>query len=230
MDNLVTIEPGKTLITIIIVMKRILIYSRIVLIIILVTTAFSCERLSELHRLGGAKGTKVVKGTDEKDKSQDPCGEPVVIRLAARDNSTFSPASVTLTNDHEYLNVIFEVTEGSWRMDMMYLQVGPLGEVPLADGYPAFWDFAHQYADVPVASYTFRIPLADLDECFVILAQAHVVDGNNDFVLWSEGINPDWTSGPYYTEYCVEICSGHTTDKDDDKDDDEEDEEDEDDD
>jgi hypothetical protein len=197
--------------------QKLLHYLGLLVILFLITGLFSCERLSELYRLSDTTGTKVVEKPDETgdEKPEDPCGEPVIIPLVSRDNQEFSPGHVIVMNDDEFLTVKFEVTEGDWEFDMIYLNVEPLDLIPLDEGgyYPAFWDFDYQYADIPVASYTFQISLADLDDCFMILAQARVVDSNeNIMVLWTEGINPDWTSGPFYTDYCLTTCKGDTTD------------------
>ena len=196
-------------------MQKLIHYSGLLMVLFLLTGLFSCERLSELYRLKDTTGSKIVKGPDKngKDKSGDPCGDPVVIPLVSRDNQTYSPGNVIVSNDEEFLTVKFEVTEQDWNIDMIYLQVGPLDRVPLdGDGlYPAFWDFDYQYADIPVASHTFQISLADLDDCVNILAQARFTNGANNLVTWTEGINPDWTEGPYYTYYCIEICNGNTT-------------------
>jgi hypothetical protein len=191
-------------------MQKLLHYSGLLLVLFLLTGLFSCERLSELYRLKEASGTKVEKEHDENgnQNSQDTCGEPVIIRLVSRDNLEYSPGNIVVSNDDEYLAVKLEATEQGWNIDMIYLQVGPLDLVPLdeAGSYPAFWDFDFQYADEPVASYSFRIPLADLDDCVNILVQARFTDGSNNMVTWSEGINPDWTEGPFYTYYCIEHC------------------------
>lgn len=191
-------------------MKKMLHHAGLIMILFLITGLFSCERLSELNRLkDSTRGLDVNKG---KDKTEDPCGEPVIIRLVSTEDLAYSPANVIVRNDDEFLTVKFEVTERGWNFDMIYLQVGPLDLVPLdGDGnYPAFWDFDYQWADTPVASYTFQIPLADLDDCVNILAQARVTDGANYMPTRSEGINPGWTEGPFATYYCVEICTGTT--------------------
>jgi len=185
-------------------------YFRLFVIVCLITSLFSCERLSELQRLSDTKGTSVVQGDDENggEKPEDPCGEPVIIRLVATDNLSYSPADVTVTNDNEFLTVKFEITEGDLKFDMMYLQVGPLDLVPLDDAgtYPAFWEFDYKLENISVSSQTFQIAVAELDDCFVILAQARVTDGQNPIVTWTEGTNPDWTEGPFYTYYCLENC------------------------
>jgi hypothetical protein len=191
-------------------------FSGLLVILFLVAGLFSCERLGELYRLTNAKGTEVEKEHHNKgkDKPGDPCGEPLVIRLLSKDNLDYNPCHIIVTNDDGFLSVKFEVVEGDWNIDMIYLQVGPLEGVPLdqTGSYPAFWDFDRQYQDIPVATRAFQIPLADLDDCFMILAQARVIDPQGTvMILWSEGINPDWTAGPFYTEYCVEFCSGTAT-------------------
>jgi len=199
-------------------MKKLIHYSGLLMILFLLTGLISCERMAELYRLKNTTGSKLVKGPDKKgnDQSEDLCGDPVVIRLVSTENLSYSPGNITVTNDDEFLTVKFEVTERDWEFDMMYLQVSPLDLVPLDDAgtYPAFWEFDYQYVDVPVASYTFQMSLADLEDCFVILAQARVTDGADPLVTWTEGVNPDWSEGPFYTYYCVEICTETTSEKD----------------
>jgi hypothetical protein len=177
--------------------NKILHHARLLLILFLITGLFSCERLSELYRLSDTAGESVVKENNETggENSENPCGEPVVIRLVSTANLSDSPGKVIVTNDSEFITVKFEVTEGAWRFDMIYLHVGPLDSVPLAGGgtYPAFWDFDYQYADMAIDSYTFQVPLADLHDCVNILAQVRFTNGTNNGVTWSEGINPDWT-------------------------------------
>ena len=191
-------------------------YFRLFVVVCLITSLFSCERLSEFQRISDTTGSRVVQGDDETggEKPEDPCGEPVIIRLVSTDNLSYSPASVTVTNDNEFLTVKFEITEGDLKFDMMYLQVGPLDLVPLDDPgtYPAFWEFDYKLENVSVSSQTFQIAVAELDDCFVILAQARVTDGQNPIVTWTEGTNPDWTEGPFYTYYCLENCGDPSND------------------
>ena len=193
-------------------MQKLLHYSKLLMILFLVTGLFSCERLSELYRISDTNGTKVVKGNDETgdETPDDPCGEPVIIPLFSRDNQEFSPGHLIVTNDDKFLSVKFEVTEGDWKIDMIYLYVGLLDFIPLDEtgSYPAFWAFKNQYADIPVASYTFELALEDLDDCFKILAQARFVDSKENIVVtWTKGTNPDnWPQGPYLTYYCKDNC------------------------
>jgi hypothetical protein len=189
-------------------MQKLLHHTKLLLVLFLITGFYSCERLSELYRLSDAKDWKNEMGPDKKnpEAAEDPSTEPVIIALVSRDDPDHSPARITLTNDDSNITVRFEVTETDWNFDMMYLEVGSLDLVPLDEtgSYPAFWDFEYQYADVPIASLTFQIPLANVDECFIVLAQARVVDNKGNMaVCWSQGINPGWTAGPFYTQYCI---------------------------
>jgi hypothetical protein len=186
-------------------------FIKLLVILFLMTSLFSCERLSELYRLSDTSGTKVVTGDDETgdETPEDQCWEPVIIRLLSTGNLENSPGNVTVTNDGEFLSVKFDVTEGDWNFDMIYLEVGPLDFVPLEETstYPAFWEFNHQYNDIAVASYDFQISLAELDDCFVILAQARIINSEGSkIVMWTEGINPGWSEGPFYIDYCKDNC------------------------
>ena len=191
-------------------MKRMLHLSRIILIFILVTTSFSCEQLSELYRISDATGTKVVQGNGDggDEEPENPCGEPVIIPLVFSDEVETSIGQVTVTNDHECLNLKFEITAENWKMDEIYLFVGALDDIPLTtDPYPAFWDFLTLRFDEAISSYSHCVPLMDLDDCFKILAQVHAVDGKGgDAPLWTKGMNPGWTKGPFYTYHCITDC------------------------
>lgn len=191
-------------------MKRMLYHSRLIIIMILVTASFSCERLSELYRISETTGMKVVQGEGDNgdEKPEDPCGEPVIIPLVFNDDLESSIGQITVTNDHECLNLIFEITAENWKMDEIYLFVGALDDIPLTtDPYPAFWDFLTLRFDEAISSYSHCVPLVDLDDCFKILAQVHAVDGNDGGTpLWTKGINPGWTRGPFYTYHCITDC------------------------
>ncbi|KPL14799.1 MAG: hypothetical protein AMS23_02320 [Bacteroides sp. SM1_62] len=183
---------------------------KLLVVLFLAAGLFSCERLGELYRLSDAKGTKIVQGNDETgdEKPDDPCGEPVIIPLVFKTELESSIGQITVTNDDECLNLTFEIIVGDWEFDQIYLFVGALDDIPLtADPYPAFWDFLTLTFDPAVSSYSHCVPLAELDDCFKILAQVHGVNGElGDAVLWTKGINPGWTQGPFYTYYCIENC------------------------
>jgi hypothetical protein len=184
-------------------------YAGLFIILFLLTGLFSCERLSELYRINDTTGTRVVHGSDETggEKPEDPCGEPVIIPLVFEYELESSIGQVIVTNDDECLNLKFEIIAGDWKFDQIYLFAGALDDIPLTtDPYPAIWDFRIMFPDPPVSSYTYCIPLAELDDCVKILAQAHVIDGDKEARLWTKGINPGWTKGPFYTYYCMENC------------------------
>lgn len=191
-------------------MKALLHNSRLFIVLFLVFGFFSCERFGELYRISDASGTKVVQGSDENggENPGDTCGDPVIIPLLHSGNLESTIGQITVTNDDECLNLKFEMTEEGWEFDQIYLYVGSLDTLPLtSDPYPMFWDFPTLFIDPPVSSYNHCIPIGDLDDCIQILAQVHGVNPAGDGTpLWSKGINPGWTEGPFYTDYCMDNC------------------------
>jgi hypothetical protein len=116
---------------------------------------------------------------------------------------------IIVTKDDECLNLEIEMTAENWAFDQIYIYVGALDALPLTeDPYPAFWDFpTTMVLDPAVSMYAHCVPLAELDDCFQILAQVHGVNAEQgDAPLWSQGINPGWTAGPFYTDYCLDDC------------------------
>ena len=185
-------------------------FLRLLGVLSLVSIFFSCERLGELYRLSDANGTKVVQGSyGTGDNTEDPCGEPWIIPLLHSSDPEFTVGQIIVTMDEECLNLRFEMMLTDWTFDEIYLFAGPLNELPLTgDPYPAFWDFPTLRFDPAVTAYDHCIPLEELKGCIQILAQVHGVNSAGpDAPLWSKGINPGWTAGPFYTDYlCLDDC------------------------
>jgi hypothetical protein len=192
-------------------------YFKLLVVLFLVAGLFSCERLGELYRISDTTGTRVVQGSDDTggENPEDPCGEPVIIPLLHSSDLEYTIGQITVTNDDECLNLKFEMTVDGWEFDQIYLFAGDIDTIPLTtDPYPEFWEFPTLNID-PVSSYTHCVPMGDLDDCIQILAQVHGVNsavGNTP--LWSKGINPGWTEGPFYTDYCMDNCKDPCDDPD----------------
>ncbi len=191
-------------------MNKLLHNYRLLIVLLLVFGFFSCERLGELYRISDTSGTKVVQGSDENggEKPEDPCEEPVIIPLVHSSDVEYSIGQIIITNDDKCLNLKFEMTEEGWEFDQIYLFVGSLDTIPLTeDPYPAFWDFLTLEIDPLVSSYTHCVPMGDLDDCVQILAQVHGVNSDlGNAPLWTKGLNPGWTEGPFYNDYCMDNC------------------------
>ena len=185
-------------------------YFKMFIILSIFAGLLSCERLGELYRMSDAAGTKVVAGSNESgdENPEDPCGEPVVIPLLHSGDLESTIGQIIVTKDAECLNLRFEMTAEGWEFDQIYLFAGSLDTIPLtSDPYPMFWDFPTLMIDPAVGSYDHCVPMGDLDDCIQILAQVHGVNADlGNAPLWTKGINPGWTEGPFYTDYCSDNC------------------------
>ncbi len=185
-------------------------YFKMFIILSIVAGMFSCEKLGEFYRITDATGTKVVQGSDESgdEEPDDPCGEPFIIPLLHSGNLESTIGQIIVTKDNECLNLRFEMTAEGWEFDQIYLFAGSLDTLPLTlDPYPMFWEFPTLMIDPAVSSYDHCVPMGDLDDCIQILAQVHGVNAAlGDAPLWTNGINPGWTEGPFYTDYCQDNC------------------------
>jgi len=185
-------------------------YFKMFIVVCLITSLFSCERLSEIYRISDTSGTRVVQGPDEtgSENPEDPCGEPVIIPLVHSSDLEYHIGQIIITNDNKCLNLKFELTVAGWEFDQIYLFAGSIDTIPLTeDPYPAFWEFLTLHINPAVSSYTYCVPMEELDDCIQILAQVHGLNtdvGNTP--LWTTGINPNWTEGPFYTDYCMDNC------------------------
>ncbi len=103
--------------------------------------------------------------------------EPMVLGLETRNQ--VDGGYVTITNDDEFVFVNFVSVDG-WRLTEAQLYIGAKENIPLnIQGTPDREKFFYNVKfDPTVTSYDFKIPLAELEECFVVLA--HVKVKKND--------------------------------------------------
>lgn len=129
---------------------------------------------------------------------------------------TIPVGSLDVTNDDQNLYITFNFEGGDWYTQQTHLYVGPASDIPTNGAntpVPGQFPYAVTH-DPAVQSYTYTIPLNDLDPCYVIAAHSEMiqVDGNGNVVSeetgWSYGIEfPNTPRWGWYSEYCTQVCN-----------------------
>jgi hypothetical protein len=156
------------------------------------------------------------------------CGEIKITTLFAGQH--IDVGEISISNDANNLFVVYNV-KGNWSLKETHLYVGNEGNLPLGGGgNPKIGHFPYHGDHDLTQSYTFTVPLDQLEKCFVISAHAVVVKEENGDITSSEtafgfGENEfdDGSRWGWYFEYCLQEC-----DDDDDENDDSNDENDDD--
>ncbi|MCJ8289175.1 MAG: hypothetical protein HRT58_08605 [Crocinitomicaceae bacterium] len=129
---------------------------------------------------------------------------------------TIPVGSLNVTNDDQNLYVTFDFSGGDWYTQQTHLYVGPASDIPKnGANIPIPGQFPYVVTHNPaVQTYTYTIPLGDLDPCYVIAAHSEMiqVDGDGNIVSeetgWSFGTEfPDTPRWGWYSEYCTQICN-----------------------
>jgi len=124
-----------------------------------------------------------------------------------------SVGSLSVTNDEENLYITYNF-DGDWHSGQTHLYVGSLGNLPVngtGNPIPGQFPYSEEH-DPEIQSFTYTIPLADLDECYIIAAHAELTsEGENGEdqteTGWSSGTEfPNATRWGWYSEYCTQIC------------------------
>jgi len=153
----------------------------------------------------------------KKDIDEISCGEDFITTLYAGQHIDIG--TITVSNNEMNLFVTYEVN-GNWWLSESHLYVGSKDEIPITDkGNPKIGHFPYHGDHDLTQTYTFTIPLANLDDCFVIISHASTVKkengenvssetafgfGNNEF----EGNRWGW-----YSDYCKKDCDDDNGDK-----------------
>ena len=122
--------------------------------------------------------------------------------------------SLDVMNDDEFLYVQFHFQDG-WYAGATHLYVGLLSALPTnASNVPPPGQFPYVEAHKPAQQIiTYRIPLTDLDSCFIIAAHGEALlfdeQGNQvqEETSWSYGTAfPDCPRWGWYSTYCLQAC------------------------
>lgn len=140
------------------------------------------------------------------------CGSPEVLDLYAGQH--ILAGSITVSNTDTELHITVE-TSGDWQISQTHLYVGDAADMPTtpASGNPMVGLFPHSDTHSPaVTSFSYSIPLANLDSCFAIALHADVQRVENGQVVqaetaWGDGERfTDAGSWATYYSYCVQSC------------------------
>lgn len=178
----------------------------------------SCEELvmEESHDQQEISKSTAVQPEDSKYKSvMEPngfCGETVLYKLYAGQN--IDAGYITINNDNDYLYVTYNTT-GGWALKCTQLYVGSLEDIPAnKKGNPQIGHFP--YKNCPSSyqtEHTYKIPLDEVDECFIVAAHAEVVlldeegEEMQEETAWGDGkAFNDKGSWAMYMNYCLQEC------------------------
>lgn len=140
------------------------------------------------------------------------CSEPVVVDFFA--GQSIDIGDVTISNDEDSLYIHIQ-TSGDWVLGHTHLYVGAAADMPSTpNGNPKIGNFPYNTPHNPsVTSYTYVLPLADLDSCFLIAlhAEADLVNEDGEVIqsetAWADGnqlnAGGSWATG---LDYCVQSC------------------------
>lgn len=128
--------------------------------------------------------------------------EPVYYDLFA--GQTILVGQLMVTNDEEYLYVTYQASEGQLFTET-HLYVGTLEGLPVnKKGTPVPGHFPYKSTDeFGVSEVTFTIPLADLEDCYIIAAHAAM---ESEETAWSFGTEFASSRWGWYSEYCTQYC------------------------
>ncbi len=142
--------------------------------------------------------------------SPEYCGNPMIGSLVDYDQ-TIPPGILTVGNDANFLYVTYDLS-GDWWIKNATLYAGPAADIPGVlnpDGTGSFSQWLFPYIFYPwdcTPTHTFQVDLNSLEECFVVVAYAHlhnIVTGEENMYAW--GKSPLKTNG-FYMEYCKQQC------------------------
>lgn len=137
------------------------------------------------------------------------CGEPLVTTISDIEES-INAGTVTVGNDATHLYVTFEAGD-NWKLNTTYLYVGPAEDVPGTANPGGVGDF--EQWNFPIAdwhsegtlSQTYSFELADLNECFIVVAYTNpenIITGDI-FLAWGK---TEYKASGFYIDYCVQEC------------------------
>lgn len=141
------------------------------------------------------------------------CGTPLVAILTDADE-TVEVGTVTVGNDETNLYVTYELAGDFW-IENATLYVGKADDVPgtltgPGTGHFSQWNFPYKYFPYNhTQNHMFVVDLNTLEECFIVVAYAKVVDMSTGEYYAIFGKNSNKTSG-FYFDYCKQICQEST--------------------
>lgn len=178
------------------------------LLIVFIAFLGSCEK-KELFE--NNSDDKFLTENISIEYTSEHCGDIMTVDLLA--GQFDDSGNIFVYNDETNLYVTYE-SENKWQIKAIHLFVGAENEMPVNNsGNPQIGLFPYKISFDPfVTSYTFKIPLEKLKNCFVIAAHAEVVRVEDGVVIqaetaWGEGKEISSGSWAMYFGYCVQECN-----------------------
>lgn len=171
----------------------------------------SCKKQTNDQQTNVADSLKSSNTTVVKtDSNNNICGQARIVKLLA--GQTTQAGIVSISNDQTNIYIKYITTNG-WQIQKTHLYIGAEEKIPtFLAGNPQVGSFPYQTEHSPrVTSFTYSIPLNELDECYSIAAHAEVVrvDENNTILEtetgWGQGrlvIGNNWAM---IMNYCTQI-------------------------
>lgn len=118
--------------------------------------------------------------------SSNICGEPTTVTLIAGQH--INAGTVTVTNDATNLYVTYSTANG-WSLTELHLFAGACNKIPVnKPGNPIPGQFPYSANPAMANTYTFTIPLANLEDCFCVAAHAVVRNASGGTeTAWGQG-------------------------------------------
>jgi hypothetical protein len=145
--------------------------------------------------------------------SLQSCCEIVPQNFKIFGGQTILAGNLVVTNDNEYLYVTYN-TSGNWYLNAVHLHVGSAQSIPVNSSnvpIPGQFQYSQNFNELK-NSYTFKISLSGLPECYAIAAHSELVEVVNGVVIssetgWSDGTNfPNTNRWGWYSSYCTQGC------------------------
>jgi ABC-type uncharacterized transport system auxiliary subunit len=149
------------------------------LVVAAATIFSSCQKESLVNNTNNLTGESIPVST--------LCGTATTSALLA--GQTINMGNVSVVNNSENLYVTY-TAEGNWELAEVHLYVGAAAGIPKTNNgnaIPGQFPYKVTFNAAGVKSYTFAIPLSNLDNCFTVAAHASVrLLNDNGNVIQSE--------------------------------------------
>ena len=127
---------------------------------------------------------------------------------------TILVGTLQVTNDQDNLYISYN-TNNNWFINQVHLYVGDIQGLPInQSNTPIPGQFPYtQTFNTQTNSYTFTIPLNNLNRCYIIAAHASVSKIENGQIVqsetsWSFGTQfPNTNRWGWYSDYCTQVCN-----------------------
>lgn len=154
------------------------------------------------------------------EADESSCSDPVERTIYAGQHMEVGKLEVSNSIDHLY--VTYDVSSQNGTLKEIHLFVGDKDDIPFnKSGNPMIGHFPYSVTSDSNSEYTFKIPLSELEDCFVIVAHS-VVSFEKDGKSYTETAFAhgnhefDGKRWGWYLDYCQQECDEDNTNNSDD--------------